>query len=590
MSPRPSRIALIAGFVLTSSAAAALAQAPPQILEYPDDPPGIAAQPAPGARPAEPIRFGAHTIVQINIDSNGANIPGDAANEPSIAVDPSNRQRMVVGWRQFDTISSNFRQGGIGYTTDGGQSWTFPGVLTPGVFRSDPVICADLDGNFYYNSLEEDLTTDVFRSNDGGAVWGPEVFAHGGDKQWMTIDQTDGIGRGNIYSYWSAIPPSLTFTRSLDGGDSFANPTSIPQRPQWGTMDIAADGTLWIVGINAGQQYVVSKSTDAENPLDPSPSFVTSSINLGGTISYFRSPNPDGLLGQPWIAVDPSNGPTAGYIYVLGSVNPSGADPLNVNFIRSTDGGTTWSAPIKVNDDAGTSAYQWFGTMSVAPNGRIDAIWNDTRNTGAPNLSQLFYSFSTNGGTTWSANEQLSPTWNSLVGWPNQEKIGDYCQMVSDNVGANLAWAATLNGEQDVYFVRIGEFDCNGNGVGDLQDIANGAPDSNLNDIPDECEGITTDVAETSGRLGAMSNSPNPFQKSTEIEYRMPAAGAARLQIYNLAGQLVRTLEHADAQAGRNRTTWDGTDEQGASVESGIYFCQLDANGIRQTQRMLLLR
>ncbi len=587
MSPSPSRIVFFAGFLLTSSAAAALAQAPPKILEFPDDPPGIAAQPVPGARPAEPIRFGAHTLVQINVDSNGANIPGDAANEPSIAVDPSNRQRMVVGWRQFDTIASNFRQGGVGYTTDGGQSWTFPGVLTPGLFRSDPVICADADGNFYYNSLEQDFTTDVFRSNDGGAVWGPEVFAHGGDKQWMTIDQTGGIGRGNIYSYWTE---SVNFTRSINGGDSFANPTSIPQQPQWGTMDVAPDGTLWIVGINGSEQYVVSKSVDAKNPLDPSPSFTTSSITLGGAISYFQPLNPVGLLGQPWIAVDPSNGPTAGYIYVLGSVNPSGADPLNVNFIRSTNGGSTWSAPIKVNDDTGTSAYQWFGTMSVAPNGRIDVIWNDTRNTGVSNLSQLFYSFSTDGGLTWSVNEQLSPTWNSLVGWPNQQKIGDYCQMVSDNVGANLAWPATFNGEQDVYFVRIGEFDCNGNGIGDLQDIANGAPDSNLNDIPDECEGITSDVAETTAPLGALSNRPNPFRKSTEIEFRMPAAGAARLQIYNLAGQLVRTLDHADAQAGPNRTTWDGADEHGQAVESGIYFCQLDANGVRQTQRMLLLR
>src|SRR5215510_1161041 len=74
---------------------------------------------------------------QANVDANGNNIIGDAANEPSIAVDPTNPSRMTIGWRQFDTWTNNFRQGGWGYTSDGGVHWTFPGVLQPGVFRSD---------------------------------------------------------------------------------------------------------------------------------------------------------------------------------------------------------------------------------------------------------------------------------------------------------------------------------------------------------------------------------------------------------------------------------------------------------------------
>ena len=51
---------------------------------------------------------------QTNIDENGNNIIGDAGNEPSIAVDPTNPDRIVIGWRQFDNISSNFRQAGNG--------------------------------------------------------------------------------------------------------------------------------------------------------------------------------------------------------------------------------------------------------------------------------------------------------------------------------------------------------------------------------------------------------------------------------------------------------------------------------------------
>ncbi len=61
--------------------------------------------------------------------------------------------------------------------------------------------------------------------------------------------------------------------------------------------------------------------------------------------------------------------------------------------------------------------------------------------------------------------------------------------MVSDQVGANLAYAATFNSEQDVYFLRIGEYDCNDNGIADSDDILDQTSgDCNDNGIPDECE------------------------------------------------------------------------------------------------------
>ena len=89
-----------------------------------------------------------HESVQVNVDAKGNNIIDDAANEPSIAVDPVNPERLVIGWRQFDTIASSFRQAGWTYSTDAGQTWTFPGVLEPGVFGSDPALDHDAEGNF----------------------------------------------------------------------------------------------------------------------------------------------------------------------------------------------------------------------------------------------------------------------------------------------------------------------------------------------------------------------------------------------------------------------------------------------------------
>src|SRR5207302_1014260 len=64
-------------------------------------------------------------------------------------------------------------------------------------------------------------------------------------------------------------------------------------------------------------------------------------------------------------------------------------------------------------------------------------------------------SYSTDQGNTWSANEKLSASFNPHLGYPNQNKMGDYFDMVSDNSGAHLAWANTLNGEEDVYYSHI---------------------------------------------------------------------------------------------------------------------------------------
>jgi hypothetical protein len=87
----------------------------------------------------------------------------------------------------------------------------------------------------------------------------------------------------------------------------------------------------------------------------------------------------------------------------------------------------------------------------------------------------------------WSEGLPVTPPWDSLVGHPNQNKIGDYYHMVSDPGGAALAFAATFNGEQDVYFLRVG--DCNANGQHDADDISGGSSDDcDFNRVPDECQ------------------------------------------------------------------------------------------------------
>jgi hypothetical protein len=456
----------------------------PPLREAPDDP-YVAAPPTREAPRA--VSTGAGT--QVNVGALGGNIPGDAANEPSIAVDPTAPNRMVIGWRQFDTIQSNFRQAGWGYSHDGGRTWTFPGVIQPGVFRSDPVLGASASGEFHYCSLRGDFSVQFFKSPDHGLTWGPPLSAFGGDKQWFTIDTTGGPGHGNIYMSWSTAAGCCgtnILTRSTDGANSFLTPVGIFANPVWGQLESTSAGTLFVAGMAKGTFLVVGAS-NAWNPAQ-SPVFdVGDFVALGGTLEFGGGPNPGGLLGQANFTIDRSGGPTAGYLYLLCSVDPPGADPLDVMFARSTNGGVSWDPPVRVNDDA-PGNWQWFGTMSAGPSGRIDVVWNDTRNSGVENVSQLFHASSTDGGATWSANVALGPPWNSHVGWPNQQKIGDYYDMSSDLLGADLAYAATYNGEQDVYHLRIGPYDCNGNGVDDAQDVLAPRADCNANGIPDSCE------------------------------------------------------------------------------------------------------
>jgi len=91
----------------------------------------------------------------------------------------------------------------------------------------------------------------------------------------------------------------------------------------------------------------------------------------------------------------------------------------------------------------------------VAPNGRVDVCWLDSRNDATAATSQLYYSYSTDGGVTFVPNIQISPAFNSTVGWPQQNKIGDYMAITADNTAANIVYPATFNGEQDIYYVRV---------------------------------------------------------------------------------------------------------------------------------------
>jgi hypothetical protein len=400
------------------------------------------------------------TSYQVNVDAAGQNIPGDAANEPSLCVDPTNPNRIAIGWRQFDTTNSNFRQAGWGYSTNGGLNWSFGGTLEANVWRSDPVLASDTTGRFYFLSLRlsEPYSCDLWRSTNGGVSWNPLGSAYGGDKPWMAIDKTSGPGHGHIYQAWDneSDTSDRDFTLSCDGGLTWTNPFPVPQTPSFGTLDIGPNGELYLIGWDAAQatRCWLYRSRTATNQTAPFNFDLAVPVDLGGYLLNGLDPNPDGLLGQVWVAVDRSTNQTRGNVYALCSTGGL-TNLCDVMFARSTNGGASWSSPQRINTDSGTNAYHWFGTLSVAPNGRVDVCWYDTRNSSDPAVSELYYCYSLDGGLSWADNRAISPPFNSRVGWPMQNKIGDYIGMLSLDEAACIAYSATFNGEQDVYFVRV---------------------------------------------------------------------------------------------------------------------------------------
>ncbi len=492
------------------------------------------------ASPAYSFQKAGFTVVQVNVDDAHNNILGDAANEPSLAIDPTDPARMVIGWRYFETVASNFRQAGVGVSYNNGTTWTSVGPIEEGVFRSDPVLDTDSQGNFYFNSLTGDFNCDVFKTNDPSS-WEDKTYAFGGDKQWMVVDKTAEPSNGHIYAFWKlewTACPGGSFTRSVDQGTTFQDCVEVPNNPTRGTLAVGPDGALYACG-GWSNTFKVLKSSSAKNPGTSVEWEQNITVDLKGSQALYNGPNPGGMLGQVWVAADPSG--TNENVYLLATVSRNDiSDPADIMFSRSTDGGLTWSEAIRINDDPSISNWQWFGSLSVAPNGRIDATWVDTRDDTGTYLSSLYYSFSVDGGLTWSPNERLSEAFDPHLGWPNQQKLGDYYHMISTDEGAHLAWSATFNGEQDVYYSFI--------------------------EAPLE----TATAAPSSPAELKIRAFPNPAQDEVTIPFYTPHTDYLTITLLDYTGATLFVVNEGFVPKGEYHTSCDV-----AGLNAGMYFLQL---------------
>ena len=87
-----------------------------------------------------------------------------------------------------------------------------------------------------------------------------------------------------------------------------------------------------------------------------------------------------------------------------------------------------------------------------------------------------------------------------------------------------------------------------------------------------------------------LQNYPKPFNPQTTIPFRLPRAGRVTIRVVDIRGKAVRTLLDGHKEPGHHTISWDGRDDRGMRLSSGIYFVQIRAEGFVRQRKMLLLQ
>ncbi len=173
----------------------------------------------------------------------------------------------------------------------------------------------------------------------------------------------------------------------------------------------------------------------------------------------------------------------------------------------------------------------------------------------------------------------------------NGYKYTSDCITIKYNPGGDTAWIRRFNGWADSTDAGLdiaadtrGNVYVTGKSFGSNFDYAT-IKYSTSTGIKDEAES-----GNKPSRFMLSQNYPNPFNPVTTIEYYLPKSALVKLSVYNILGQKVRNLVNEYQTAGIKRMSWDGKDETGNSVASGIYFYKLSASDFAETRKMLLIK
>jgi len=406
------------------------------------------------------------TITPIGSNVNASKLLENQA-EVTIAVNPYNPDNLIAASNDATAGKTNDM---TWYTLDGGVTWTaspIPNTTygTPATdrwARGDPTVVFDRSGNAYYAHLSEDTSKEgvsVAKSTDGGATWtAVEVPTSGtnNDKEFLAVgpDPTDPskdriyVGyQNNGVQYVNASGDGVTWSAAVQVSDSGNNGINCQ-------LAVDDNGVVYMcwqeTGGAAGYSDVLfDKSTDG------GATWGTDTVAYSGNINPFNDPFPPagtkytipaapdrGVGAYLAMECDRSGGPNTGNIYILildqgdldgdpDSGNATDHHDTDVFVIRSGNGGTSWSGPVRVNDDA-TNYSQFVPWLDVdQSSGMIAVGWYDCRNDdgSGPNADDLdgtenndvqyYMSVSLDGGVSFEPNVRVSDGVSSEYGPSN---------------------------------------------------------------------------------------------------------------------------------------------------------------------------
>ncbi len=485
-------------------------------------------------------------------------------NEPSICINPHNPQQVVAG----GNIDNYY------YSSDGGQTWT-GGTMTStlGVW-GDPMILADTAGHFYFFHLSTGPGNQFLdrivcqKSLNGGATWNNGSYMglnnpKDQDKEWAVVEPSTNI----IYATWtqfdtygSASPADsshILFSRSTDGGLTWSPAVRIDR---YGgdclDSDNTVEGAVPAVGPN-GEVYVAwtgpqglvfTRSTD-RGLTWPAENKVITDIPGGWD---FAIPGIYRANGLPVTCCDLSEGPGRGNIYINWSDQRNGETDTDIWFVRSDDGGTTWTAPKRINDDP-PGRQQFFTWMTVdRQTGYIWMVFYDRRNhTG--NLTDVYMAVSRDGGDTFTNFKVSESPFNPEA----SVFFGDYNNVSAVGNRVRPVWTRLENGNLSVVTALV---------------------DSVFTGIAPEKQAALPFSLE--------QNYPNPVSDITRIAYKLHTPATVSLKVYDLVGHEVAVLvDHAPQEAGRHIESFS---RRQYGLPPGLYSFSLVSNDQVINRKMIV--
>ena len=295
---------------------------------------------------------------------------------------------------------------------------------------------------------------------------------------------------------------------------------------------------------------------------------------------------------------------------------------VNVTFDGSLSGVQTFGWFVQ-GDIYGSAPHDLTGSFTMAasgpsvtvtsPNGGEALGWGTSHSLTwdhAGDLTDVKVELSRDGGTTWATLAATTPNDGELTAvldGPSTTtariRVASLDDAVSDVSDADftlfepVTWLSAdvtsgvlaQGASQDVTLTCVSAGMADGTYVAYVMVHHNAAPDPEVVTVTMTVQTITG--ADDAPRLLTLAgNYPNPFNPSTTVIFALPAAGEVNLDVVDVRGHIVRTLQHGTLPAGDHRVVWDGVDDRGQVAASGVYFVRLRHQGGEISHKMLLAK